>query len=115
MLTLFLCVTNLGNCLVYLSKYKIKGHYLRPFTAYSVLDQIAYMPQSLVQVAYKMHSQVLGCLAGVISSCSPFKDKFILFNKTFKNGIYIKAQVQIIQNIQIWLPTKNIMLKKKKR
>lgn len=61
-----------------------------------------------------MHSQVLGCLAGVISSCFPFKAKFILFNKIFKNGIYIKAQVQIIQNIQIWLPMKNIVLTKKK-
>lgn len=31
----------------------------------------------------------------------------MLFHILFKNEIYIKAQVQIIQIIQIWLPMKN--------
>jgi len=30
-----------------------------------------------------------------MSSCSPFKAKFILFNRILKNRIYIKAQEQI--------------------
>lgn len=31
----------------------------------------------------------------------------MLLNVIFKNEIYVKAQVQIVQNIQIWLPMKN--------
>lgn len=31
----------------------------------------------------------------------------MLFNIIFRNEIHIKAQVQIVQNIQIWLPMKN--------
>lgn len=38
----FLCVTNLGDYLVSLSKYSIKGHSPRPFTALSVLELRAY-------------------------------------------------------------------------
>lgn len=31
----------------------------------------------------------------------------MLFNIIVTNEIYVKAQVQIVQNIQIWLPMKN--------
>lgn len=48
-------------------------------------------------------------MAAEISSCSPLKAEFILFKyNNNKSGIYIKAQEQIIQNIQKWFPVKSI-------
>lgn len=38
----YIFFTNLGDYLVSLSKYRIKGHYAKPFTALSELEQTAY-------------------------------------------------------------------------
>lgn len=110
MLTFFLCVTNLSGLFK-----QIQDKRALPQAFHSILytgPNSIYAP--IISSGSIQNAQVLGCLAGVISSCSPFKAEFILFNNIFKNGIYIKAQAQIIQDTQICLPIKNIVFIKKK-